>query len=260
MIFFANGINYCLFWLFEGVTLVVKRIPQHVAIVMDGNGRWAKQRGLLREEGHRAGIDSVKSSIRCCLKHHIPLLSLFAFSSENWSRPQQEVSALMGLFFEALTSETDELVKNGVQIRFTGDKSRFPPELQQLMQIAEERRVSGRQLTLNICINYGGQWDILQAVKAMIDKVEAQQLSSKDIDINTINEHLATYPLPPPDLFIRTSGEHRLSNFFLWQAAYTELYFTETLWPDFNEKAFESALQDFEKRERRFGLIEQSSS
>lgn len=236
--------------------MVVKQIPEHVAIVMDGNGRWAQKQGLLRADGHRSGIDSVKASIRCCIKHHIPILSLFAFSSENWSRPQQEVSALMTLFFEALTNEVDELVENGVQLRFTGDRSRFLPELQQLMQTSEEKTAGEKRLILNICINYGGQWDILQAVQAIAVKVEAGQLTSKQISMNTIDEHLATYPLSPPDLFIRTSGEHRISNFFLWQAAYAELYFTETLWPDFDEQAFEGALRDFELRERRFGLVE----
>jgi len=223
---------------------------------MDGNGRWAQKKGLLREDGHRAGIKSVKASIRCCIKHHIPILSLFAFSSENWSRPSHEVSALMSLFCEALTNEVDELVQNGVQLRFTGNKSRFLPELQLLMQTAEQKTAEQQVLILNICINYGGQWDILQAVQEIVKKVGAQQLSSEKITPDTINEHLATYPLPSPDLFIRTSGEHRISNFFLWQIAYTELYFTKTLWPDFDEQAFESALQSYEKRERRYGLVD----
>ena len=235
--------------------MVVQRTPKHVAIVMDGNGRWAQQHGLRREDGHREGIKAVKASIRCCIKHHIPVLSLFAFSSENWSRPEQEVAALMALFFDALSNEVDELVDNYVQLKFTGDRSRFLPELQNLMQVAEEKTSGDAKLTLNVCINYGGQWDILQAVQAIAAKVEAGQVTSQQITLTTINEHLATYPLPAPDLFIRTSGEHRISNFFLWQAAYTELYFTETLWPDFDEQAFERALLSFEKRERRFGLI-----
>lgn len=229
--------------------------PRHVAIVMDGNGRWAQQHGLNREDGHREGIKSVKSAVTCCIKHHIPVLSLFAFSSENWSRPEQEVSALMGLFFEALSNEVEELIENGVRLRFTGDRNRFLPELQQLMTTAEEKTLGEDKLILNVCINYGGQWDVLQAVQAIAAKVEAHQLSPQQITLNTINEHLATFPLPEPDLFIRTSGEHRISNFFLWQVAYTELYFTDTLWPDFNEEAFEIALQSFGKRERRFGLI-----
>ncbi len=235
--------------------MVVKRTPKHVAIVMDGNGRWAQQHGLRREDGHREGVKAVKASIQCCIKHHIPVLSLFAFSSENWSRPQPEVSSLMALFFDALTNEVDQLVENGVQLRFTGDRRRFLPEMQQLMQSAEEKISKDAQLTLNICINYGGQWDILQAVQAVAEKVEAGQLNSQQITLDTISKHLATFPLPPPDLLIRTSGEHRISNFFLWQAAYTELYFTDTLWPDFDEQAFEWALRSFEQRERRFGLI-----
>jgi len=171
------------------------------------------------------------------------------------------VSSVMALFFEALSNDMAELVETGVQRRFCGDRSRFESELQQLMGTAEQKTAGeDKRLILNICINYGGRWDIVQAIRAIAAKIEANELTCSQIDMDIMAEHLATYPLPSPDLLIRTSGEYRLSNFFLWQAAYTELYFTETLWPDFNEGAFERALQDYEKRERRFGLVESRKS
>lgn len=234
-------------------------MPGHVAIVMDGNGRWAQQHGLTRTEGHQAGVKAVKASVRACLDWCIPMLSLFAFSSENWSRPKDEVTALMHLFFEALSNEVEALADAEVRLIFTGNKEQFAPELQQLMLLAEKETALNTKLCLNVCINYGGQWDIVQAIQQIAAKVESKQLSSKQITADVVNAHLATYPLPSPDLLIRTSGEHRISNFFLWQAAYTELYFTETLWPDFDEKTFKQAVQNYQNRERRFGLIRQET-
>lgn len=230
-------------------------LPEHVAIVMDGNGRWAQKHGLSRTEGHRAGIEAVKAVIRSCLNHHIPILSLFAFSSENWQRPKEEVSALMALFYETLTQEVEELVTNHVQLRFTGDRTKLHAELQSLMQMAEEKTESKNALILNICINYGGHWDITRAVKLIAEKIEQGVIDSQAVTSELIQTHLATSPLPDPDLLIRTSGERRISNYFLWQLAYSELYFTDILWPEFDEIAFEEALSCFKKRERRFGLI-----
>lgn len=233
------------------------RIPKHVAIVMDGNGRWAAQRGLLRIEGHRAGVDSVKTIIRCCLHHGIAILSLFAFSSENWARPLNEVDFLMQLFLQALKKEVDELHQHGVSLRFTGCRQALSVSLQHEMEQAEQLTSMNNKLILNIVINYGGRWEIVDAVKSISAKVQAGVVSIDEIDDALFASHLDTHDLPDPDLFIRTSGEQRISNFFLWQLAYTELYFSTVHWPDFNEIEFEQALISFKQRERRFGKLSQ---
>ncbi|KTD23835.1 undecaprenyl pyrophosphate synthetase [Legionella lansingensis] len=224
---------------------------------MDGNGRWAQNRGLLRVEGHRAGVETVKTVIRCCLQTQIPILSLFAFSSENWSRPENEVEFLMQLFIEALGHEVQELHQHGVCLRFTGDRTGLSQKLQEQMQSAEKLTTNNNRLILNVVVNYGGKWDIVQAVKAIAKQVCAGQLKLEDIDESLIGNALSTHDLPDPDLFIRTSGEQRISNFFLWQLAYTELYFTDIQWPDFTAEEFKKALTSFSLRERRYGKTSQ---
>ena len=229
------------------------RIPQHVAIVMDGNGRWACNKGLLRVEGHRAGVDTVNTIIQCCLKKNISVLSLFAFSSENWARPEAEVECLMDLFLQALKNEVAELDKQGVSLRFTGCRDALSLTLQDSMRQAEQLTASNNRLVLNVVINYGGRWDIIQAAKKVSALVLEGNVSLEAVDESFFSKQLATVGLPDPDLFIRTSGEHRVSNFFLWQLAYTELYFSDVHWPDFGADEFEKALASFRQRERRYG-------
>ena len=221
---------------------------------MDGNGRWAENRGLARIEGHKAGVESVKKMIRCCLEKKIACLSLFAFSSENWSRPAEEVNFLMELFLEALRNELPELKQNGIRMRFTGDRSLLSALLQEQMQEAEALTQDNQQLILNIVVNYGGKWDIVAAAKKITLAVQKGQLLLDEVNEAVFAQFLDTDGLLEPDLFIRTSGELRISNFFLWQLAYTELYFTEVLWPDFNEQELDKALAAYQQRTRRFGL------
>lgn len=232
------------------------KVPQHVAIIMDGNGRWAENRGLPRIEGHQAGIKPVEKVINCCLEKNIPVLSLFAFSSENWSRPSEEVNFLMELLLDSLRQELAKLTSNGIQIRFTGDRTPLSPALQKLMQESEAQTQINHKLILNIVLNYGGKWDIVTAAKKMTAAVLQGTVQLDDINETVFAQFLDTNGLPDPDLFIRTSGELRLSNFFLWQLAYTELYFSKVHWPDFDEQEFESALASYKERKRRFGHIE----
>jgi undecaprenyl diphosphate synthase len=233
-------------------------IPKHVAVVMDGNGRWAINKGLARIEGHKAGVLPVKKIIECCLKQKIACLSLFAFSSENWSRPVEEVNFLMELFIDSLKKEVIELNQHGIRMRFTGDRTPLTDLLQQKMREAEELTQNNQQLILNIVVNYGGKWDLLTAAKKMTTAVLNGDLALDDLNESNFAEFLDTDGLPEPDLFIRTSGELRISNFYLWQLAYTELYFTEVHWPDFDEQQFELALIAYHKRKRRFGQVEKS--
>ena len=228
--------------------------PRHIAIIMDGNGRWAQARNRPRTLGHRAGARAVNACIDACLEDGIEVLTLFAFSSENWRRPKEEVGALMQLFLRALDREVDELHRRGVQVRFIGEKSAFAAELQQRMARAEAMTVGNSRLRLCIAANYGGRWDIAQAARAVAAEVAAGRLAPEAIDETTLAPHFALHDLPAPDLFIRTGGDHRISNFLLWQLAYCELYFTDTLWPDFDAAALRAALADFARRERRFGL------
>lgn len=230
-------------------------LPHHVVIVMDGNGRWAQARGLERIEGHKAGVSAVKKMVSSCLHKQIGCLSLFAFSSENWSRPIEEVNFLMGLFLEALKQEIDELNGYGVRMHFTGDRSGLSPILQQQMCDAEALTRTNSKLILNIVVNYGGKWDIVSAAKKLLREVSLGNLTIDEIDESRFAHYLDTADLPEPDLFIRTSGELRISNFFLWQLAYTELYFTEVYWPDFDEHQFDLALDSYKKRKRRFGVL-----
>jgi undecaprenyl diphosphate synthase len=222
---------------------------------MDGNGRWAESRGLPRIEGHKAGVESVKKMIRCCLEEGIPCLSLFAFSSENWSRPAEEVDFLMELFLQALRKELTELNSHGVRIRFTGDRTRLSLSLQQQMMESEEATQNNQKLILNLVVNYGGKWDLVQATQKIARAVQCGDLTIEDITERCVSQFLDTQDLAEPDLFIRTSGELRISNFFLWQLAYTELYFTEIHWPDFSEVEMKQAIAAFATRKRRFGQV-----
>lgn len=235
------------------------KVPQHVAIIMDGNGRWAENQGLPRIEGHKAGIEPVKKMITCCLERNIPVLSLFAFSSENWSRPVKEVNFLMELLLESLKKEQQELHANNIRIRFTGDKSPLSPLLQGQIHETEALTENNKKLVLNVVVNYGGKWDIVSAAKKMAQAVMKGDMALDEVTEANFSQFLDTDSLPDPDLFIRTSGEIRISNFFLWQLAYTELYFTKVHWPDFNEQEFELALASFKERKRRFGYISEST-
>jgi undecaprenyl diphosphate synthase len=225
-------------------------VPRHVAVIMDGNGRWAKKRFLPRVAGHVKGVELVREMVRACLERGVQYLTLFAFSSENWRRPQEEVSLLMELFVKALEQEVEKLDRNGVRLRVIGDLSRFEPRLQELIRQAEAKTAGNTQLDLTIAANYGGRWDIMQAVSRMLAAQPDKRDGWQDADLEP---HLAMAYAPEPDLFIRTGGEERISNFLLWQLAYTELYFTPTLWPDFNTAEFDKAILSFQQRERRFG-------
>lgn len=230
-------------------------LPQHIAIVMDGNGRWAEKHHRLRLEGHRAGLESTRTVIRCCIQRKIPVLSLFAFSSENWNRPEPEVQFLMALFLEALKDEIRTLNKEKVRVQFIGNNAALNARLREEIQAAENLTANNQGLILNIAINYGGVWDILQAVRSLANKAVAGEILPEAIDEQALTAQLRTGSLPAPDLFIRTSGEQRISNFFLWQLAYTELYFSDLFWPEFNEEAFQAALDDFSQRQRRYGRL-----
>ena len=229
-------------------------LPRHVAIIMDGNGRWAEHRHRPRAMGHRAGQKAVRTTVRACRERGIAVLTLFAFSSENWRRPQDEVGALMELFLRALDSEVDELHDNGVRLRFIGALEAFAPALRERMRAAMEHTAGNDALLLNVAVNYGGRWDIAQATRALAERVARGTLDAAAIDEQLVAAQLCLADLPPPDLLIRTGGEHRISNFLLWQLAYAELYFTDTLWPDFDAAALDDALAAYAGRERRYGL------
>ena len=227
-----------------------RRIPRHIAVIMDGNGRWAKQRYLPRVAGHRRGVKSVRNIVRACAERGVEFLTLFAFSSENWRRPAEEVSFLMQLFVVALEQEVDKLNENGVRFKVIGDLGRFEPKLVRLVREAEALTAANRRLTLTIAANYGGRWDVLQAANRMLREHPALAAGFSESDLTP---YLALNYAPEPDLFIRTGGEQRISNFVLWQLAYTELYFTDTLWPDFDAAALDRAIISYQQRERRFG-------
>ena len=227
--------------------------PRHIAIIMDGNGRWARGRGMPRPAGHREGVKAVRRVVEACRKHQIEALTLFAFSSENWRRPPTEVSLLLDLFISTLQKEVDSLHENGVQVRFIGDRSPFSAKLRKLMDNTEARTRDNPGLRLAIAVNYGGRWDIAQAARHIAARVQAGDLAPADVDAELLGRQLCLADLPEPDLFIRTGGEQRISNFLLWQLAYTELYFTDVLWPDFDEERLLDALASFSRRQRRFG-------
>jgi len=227
--------------------------PKHIAVIMDGNGRWANSQGMSRVAGHKQGVDSVKSLIKSCIQHEIPYLSIFAFSSENWARPRAEVDALMELLANALDTQTKKLNENGVRLKLLGDLSKFSDQIQQSAAMAQKQTAQNDTLVFNVAINYGGRWDITQACQKLAQRVASGQLQPSEITQESIAKELSTSGMPDPDLFIRTSGEYRISNFLLWQAAYSEFYFTDILWPDFDEAAFTEALMKFTHRDRRYG-------
>ncbi|MDR5171481.1 isoprenyl transferase [Methylobacillus flagellatus] len=225
-------------------------IPQHIAVIMDGNGRWAKKRFLPRVAGHKRGVEVVREVVRLCANHGVKYLTLFAFSSENWRRPADEVSFLLNLFMEALQQEVGKLDENNICLRMIGDCSRFDPALVDKIAEAEAQTASNDGLTLTVAVNYGGRWDIMQAMKRLLAEKPGLAQSFTESDLAA---YLSMHYAPEPDLFIRTGGEQRISNFLLWQLAYSELYFTETLWPDFDEAEFKRAIASYQRRERRFG-------
>jgi undecaprenyl diphosphate synthase len=228
-------------------------VPRHVAIIMDGNGRWATSRKLPRVAGHKKGVDAVRAIVESCARRGVEFLTLFAFSSENWRRPPDEVSVLMRLFITALEREVASLDDNGIRLKVVGDLGAFEPRLRELIERGIERTAGNRRMTLTVAANYGGRWDILQAVRRML--VERPELAGEPslIDEAALAPHLAMAYAPEPDLFIRTGGEQRISNFMLWQLAYSEFYFTDTFWPDFDAAALDAAIESYRQRERRFG-------
>jgi undecaprenyl diphosphate synthase len=233
---------------------VLAATPRHVAVIMDGNGRWAKRRGMPRVAGHRKGQERVHEMASACGDKKIPYLTLFAFSSENWGRPAQEVQTLMDLFARALEHEVSKLHANGVRFRVIGDTSRFNPKIVQGIRDAEALTRDNTALTLTIAANYGGHWDVAQACAEVARRVAAGEMRAQDVTPDTLSQFVCLNDAPAPDLFIRTGGEQRISNFLLWQLAYTELYFTPVLWPDFDQAEFDNALSWYAGRERRFGL------
>ena len=224
-------------------------VPRHVAIIMDGNGRWARKRLLPRIAGHRRGVDAVRATVENCASRGVEYLTLFAFSSENWRRPAEEVALLMQLFQAALSNEVERLHKNGIRLKVVGDLRSFDAKIRLLVEQGERQTAQNDRLTLTIAANYGGRWDILQAVNRFLQ----EQPGAQNADEGALAPYLAMSYAPEPDLFIRTGGEQRISNFLLWQLAYTELYFTETLWPDFDAAALDQAIVSYRGRERRFG-------
>ena len=230
---------------------------KHIAIVMDGNGRWAKKRFLPREAGHAEGVKALKNIIEACGRMGLKVLTIFAFSSENWQRPKVEVKALMGLFISSLEAEIKQLHENQVRIKFIGDLERFDAKLKKRILAAEQLTQENAGLVLNIAVSYGGRWDITQACRAVCEQLAQGKITLQDIDEDLINQNLTTFPLDEPDLFIRTAGEQRLSNFLVWQLAYTELYFTEALWPDFDVDELNLAIEQFSHRQRKFGLTQE---
>jgi undecaprenyl diphosphate synthase len=239
----------------------ISSVPRHIAIIMDGNGRWATKRFMPRVAGHGKGVEAVRSVVEACVERGVEYLTLFAFSSENWRRPADEVSLLMRLFVTALEREVSKMHANDIRLKVVGDLSRFDPHLQELIANAERRTATNERLTVTICANYGGRWDVMQAVGKMV----AANPGITDFSEDQLAPHLAMAYAPEPDLFIRTGGEERISNFLLWQLAYTELYFTDVYWPDFDAAALDQAIDSYRQRERRFGrtseqLIEQKKA
>ncbi len=228
-------------------------MPAHIAIVMDGNGRWAKKRKRPRNMGHQAGLKALRATIEHCVHLGVETLTVFAFSSENWSRPASEISRLMEIFLRALDKEANELHANGICLRFIGDKTAFKPAIEKKMSEVEALTINNNRLVANIAVNYGGRWDITQAATQIAKAAAEGRLSPDDVDEFQFAKFLALAESPDPDLFIRTGGEMRISNFLLWQSAYTEFYFTPTLWPDFDKQVLDQAITAFHSRERRYG-------
>lgn len=234
----------------------MSHLPEHVAIIMDGNGRWATARSLPRVQGYKAGVEAMQAAVELCLDQSIPVLSLFALSRENLGRPPIEVQALLTIFLDTLQTYTQQLHEQHIRVQFIGDRQFFSKRLQQAMQAAELLTQDNRRLRLILAVNYSGQWDLAQAMQQLAAQVACGKLKASQIDTSLIQKSLMLHDVPDPDLFIRTSGEQRISNFFLWNLAYTELYFTPTYWPDFKKDAFKLALKAYSQRSRRFGLID----
>lgn len=233
-------------------------IPEHVAIIMDGNGRWAKQHGKERYEGHIAGVESVRCAVKAAAKNGVKWLTLYAFSTENWGRPTAEVNAIMELFCKSVVGETPELIEQGVRVKIIGEKTHFSESVLKMIDQIEQNTAEGKTLTLVLAFNYSSRREIMLATQAISERVAKGELRSEDINEEVIAEHLMTHSMPDPDLIVRTSGECRLSNFLLWQASYAEFYFPEVLWPDFDEEEFKKALDVYASRERRYGLVIES--
>jgi len=232
-------------------------IPHHVAIVMDGNGRWAKKRFLPRTAGHREGVKAVKSTIEACAKSGVKILTLFAFSSENWKRPKTEVISLMDLFVSSLEKEVKSLVESGVKLKFIGDRKQFSQKLKKKIQESALATSVNSDFQLNIAANYGGRWDVVQACQKLCKQVSEGDLSLEDISEERFSNNLSTAQIPDPDLLIRTAGEQRISNFLIWQAAYTEFYYADVFWPDFDKQQLQMAIEEYGRRKRKFGLTQE---
>lgn len=230
-------------------------MPKHIAVIMDGNGRWATNRFLPRIAGHSKGVDAARNLVKMCVDNKIEILSLFAFSSENWHRPQSEITVIMNLCFKLLSEEIQELHQHRIKLQVIGNLNSLSLELRHAINAATKLTASNNGLKLNVAINYGGRWDLLQAMQKVAKKIQKDNLQLEDIDENCISSHLSLSDMADPDLFIRTSGEQRISNFFLWQLAYTELFFTDTLWPDFSAIDFKKALDFYSSRTRKFGKV-----
>lgn len=232
-----------------------RAIPRHVAIIMDGNGRWAKQRNKERYEGHIAGVESVRASVRAAARCGVEWLTLYAFSTENWGRPTAEVDAIMELFCRTVMGEAEDLVRQGVRVKVMGERTRFSEEVLRMIERIESVTAEGRRLTLVLAFNYSARREMVLAARALAERVASRELRAEDIDEADFADALMSRGIPDPDFVIRTSGECRLSNFLLWQSSYAELYFPEVLWPDFGEEEFERAMEEYARRERRYGLV-----
>lgn len=236
------------------------KLPKHVAVIMDGNGRWAKQRGKLRTFGHNKGVKAVRETVESAAEIGIEHLTLYAFSTENWNRPKIEINALMTLLVKTINKETKTLTENNIRLNAIGDLQSLPKSCLKELNEAIEKTKDNTRMTLTLALSYSSKWEITEAIKTIANNVKSGKLKVEEIDESTIDKHLCTLNIPDPELLIRTSGEHRISNFLLWQIAYAELYFTDKLWPDFDRKDFEAAIIDYQGRERRFGKISEQVS
>lgn len=237
------------------IVLEPHRMPKHVAIIMDGNGRWAQERGIPRAKGHRAGVDALRNIVKTCTHLHIPMLTVFAFSTENWERPRKEVNFLMHLLNEVLERDSEDLHKNGVSIKIIGSRDKLSDDILKAIELVEEKTAKNTALQLNVAWNYGGRAEICNATRLIAEKVVNGTLQADQIDEVVFSDHLQTNGMPDPDLLIRTGGEFRISNFLLWQIAYSEIWVTKVHWPDFDSHMFRMALYDYQRRERRFGGV-----
>lgn len=231
------------------------KTPEHVAIIMDGNGRWAKQQGEMRLFGHSSGVEAVREVLKGCVELGIKHLTLYAFSTENWNRPKEEVDGLMNLMVESISNEVEELHKNGVRLHSIGNKEQLPEACREALEAGKQATAKNNKVNLILALNYSARWEMIEATKAIAEKVKSNALKIDEINDEVLHAHLCTKDFPDPELLIRTSGEYRLSNFLLWQLAYTELYFTDVLWPDFTKEDLYKAILDYQSRERRFGMV-----